>query len=142
VVGTGTGTIIDKVKPPKFGGSTSWTVFHPSSKAAADHSNWTSCQISHLFAILQEQSAFVPRSVPTGWTHEDIVRALKDRYADHQCVEAYRTELKARIQESGKSLQDYSAAVELLVTGPCIIIRGLHTEIYSPCIRRQIDKGN
>jgi hypothetical protein len=39
-VGSSAGTSADKVKPPKFDGSTSWIVFQRQFDAAATHNDW------------------------------------------------------------------------------------------------------
>jgi hypothetical protein len=52
--------------------------------------------------------------MPAGATHEDIVGVLKSRYRDNELATAYRSQLKARIQLSSESLQEFAAAVEQL----------------------------
>jgi hypothetical protein len=44
----------------------------------------------------------------------DIVESLQDRFGDHQLAAAYRSQFKARVQMSGKTLQKFAAAVERL----------------------------
>jgi hypothetical protein len=39
--GGSAGANADKVKPPKFDGSTSWVVFHCQFEAEANHNDWT-----------------------------------------------------------------------------------------------------
>jgi hypothetical protein len=53
-------------------------------------------------------------SVPTEATYEDIVEALKDSYADLQPAAAYRSQLKARTQANGETLQEFAAAIDKL----------------------------
>jgi uncharacterized protein (DUF2132 family) len=57
---------------------------------------------------LQRQAA----DILHGATYEDIVGALKGRYGDCQLAEAYRAQLKARIQLIGEQQQEFVAAVE------------------------------
>jgi hypothetical protein len=113
--GSSAGANADKVKPPKFDGSTSWVVFHRQFEAAAIHNDWTQREKSaHLLSILQGQAADVLHSVPAEASYEDIVGALQDRFGDHQLAAAYRSQLKARVQKSGETLQEFAAAVEQL----------------------------
>jgi hypothetical protein len=59
------GANADKVKPPKFDGSTSWVVFHRQFDAAATHNDWTPGEkAAHLLSVLQGQAADVLHSVP------------------------------------------------------------------------------
>jgi hypothetical protein len=52
--GSSAGTSADKVKPPKFDGSTSWIVFQRQFDAAATHNNWTPGEkAAHLLSVLQ-----------------------------------------------------------------------------------------
>jgi chromosome segregation ATPase len=53
VVGSSAGVNADKVKPPKFDGSTSWVVFHCQFDAAATHNDWTPREkAAHLLSVL------------------------------------------------------------------------------------------
>jgi hypothetical protein len=100
------GTSADKVKPPKFDGSTSWAVFHRQFEAATNHNDWTSHEkAAHLLAVLQRQAADILHSIPAGATYKDIVGVLKGRYGEHQLAAACRAQLKARIQLSSESQQ-------------------------------------
>jgi hypothetical protein len=111
--GSSVGTNADKVKPPKFDGSTSWVVFRQFD-AAAIHNDWTPREkAAHLLSVLQGQAADVLHSVPAEASYEDIVGALRDRFGDHQLA-AYRSHLKARMQTGGETLQEFAAAVEQL----------------------------
>jgi hypothetical protein len=47
-------------------------------------------------------------SVPTEATYEDIFEALKDSYADIKTVMAYRSQLKARTEDNGETLQEFA----------------------------------
>jgi hypothetical protein len=110
--GGNAGANADKVKPPKFDGSTSWVVFHRQFDAAAIHNDWTPREkAAHL---LQGQAADILHSVPAEASYEDIVGALRDRFGDHQLAAAYRSHLKARVQMGGETLQEFAAAVEQL----------------------------
>jgi hypothetical protein len=104
--GGNAGANADKVKPPKFDGSTSWVVFHRQFDSAAIHNDWTPREkAAHLLSVLQGQAADVLHSVPAEAPYEDIVGALRDRFGDHQLAAAYRSHLKARVQTGGETLQ-------------------------------------
>jgi hypothetical protein len=65
VGGSSAGNNADKVKPPKFNGSTSWVVFQRQFYAAAIHNDWTPREKdAHLLSVLQGQAAHVLHSVP------------------------------------------------------------------------------
>jgi hypothetical protein len=56
--GGNAGANVDKVKPPKFDGSTSWAVFHRQFEAAAIHNDWTPRRkAAKLLSVLQGQAA-------------------------------------------------------------------------------------
>jgi chromosome segregation ATPase len=56
--GGNAGANADKVKLPKFDGSTSWVVFHRQFDAAAIHNDWTPREkAAHLLSVLQGQGA-------------------------------------------------------------------------------------
>jgi hypothetical protein len=113
--GSSAGTNADKVKPPKFDGSTSWIVFQRQFGAAAIHNDWTPGEKSaHLLSVLQGQAAHILHSIPAEASYEDIVGALRNRFGDHQLAAAYRSHLKARVQTGGETLQEFAAAAEEL----------------------------
>jgi hypothetical protein len=108
-------TSANKLKPQKFHGSTSWPAFHCQFEAVTSHNEWTSCEkATHLLAILQGQVADILHSVLARAAYEDIIRALKGCYTDHQLAVGYWVQLKARIQLGSKSLQEFAAATEQL----------------------------
>jgi hypothetical protein len=51
-------------------------------------------------------------SVRTAATYEETVEALKDSYEDLQPAAAYWSQLKARTQVNGETLQEFAAAIE------------------------------
>jgi len=113
--GGGPGANSTTVKPPKFDGGTSWAVFHRQFEASAFQNNWTSNEKAvHLLSVLQGKAADILHTVPAEATYEDIVGALQDCFGDHQLAAAYRSELKARVQVSSETLQEFAAAVEQL----------------------------
>jgi len=113
--GGGQGAHSTTVKPPKFDGATFWAVFHRQFEAAAVQNNWTSNEkAAHLLSVLQGKAADILHTVPAEAKYEDIVGALQDRFGDHQLAAAYRSQLKARVQASSETLQEFAAAVEQL----------------------------
>jgi hypothetical protein len=85
------GANADKVKPPKFDGSTSWAVFHQF-EASAIHNDWTPREkAAYLLGVLQGQTADILHSVPAKASYEDIVGALQDRFGDYQLAAVYRS---------------------------------------------------
>jgi hypothetical protein len=65
-------------------------------------------------SVLQGPAADILHSIPAGASYEDIIGALRDRFGDHQLAAAYRSQLKARVQLNGETLQKVAAAVEQL----------------------------
>jgi hypothetical protein len=63
--------------------------------------------------VLQGQAAIV-RTVPAEVTYADITGALRDRSGAKQLAAAYRSQFKARVQTSGKTLQEFAATTEQL----------------------------
>jgi hypothetical protein len=113
--GGNTGTNIDKVKPPKFDGSKSRTVFHSQVEAAPIRNVWTPREkAADFLSVPQGQASDILHSVPAETSYEDIVRAMQNRFVDHQLAAACRSQLKARVQMSGETLQEFAAAVEQL----------------------------
>jgi DNA repair exonuclease SbcCD ATPase subunit len=113
--GGGAGANSTTVKPPKFVGETSWTVFHRQLEAEAVKNNWTPNEkAAHLLSELQRKSADILHTVQTEAKYEDIAGALRDRFGDYQLAAAYRSQLKARVQASGETLKEFAAAVEQL----------------------------
>jgi hypothetical protein len=104
---------VNNVKPPKFDGSTSWTVFHRQFESAAIHNHWTPKEKgAYLLSVLQGKAADILHNVPAEASYEDIVGSLPDRFRNHQQVATYRSQLKARDQMSCETLQDFAAAVD------------------------------
>jgi hypothetical protein len=113
--GGGTGANTTRVKPPKFDGATSWVVFHRQFEAAAVQNGWIPNEkAAPLLSVLHINAADILHTVPPKATYEDIVESLRDHFGDHQLPGAYRSQLKARVQASGETLQKFAAAVELL----------------------------
>ena len=77
--------------------------------------NWMpSEKAAHLLSVLHGKVADILHTVPAEVTYKDIVESLRDRFGDHQLAAAYWSQLKARMQESGETLQEFAAAVEQL----------------------------
>jgi hypothetical protein len=60
---------------------------------------------------MQGTAADILNTVPAEATYEDILGELMDSFVDHQLAAAYRSQIKARAQASGETLQDFTAAV-------------------------------
>jgi hypothetical protein len=103
--GGNAGKSTDRAKPLKFDWSASWAVFYHQFKASANHDCTSRKKAADLLTILQGQAANIIHSVPTGAAYQDTISALEGRYGDHQLTAAYQSQLKARMQLSGKSLQ-------------------------------------
>ncbi|KAJ4438192.1 hypothetical protein ANN_14131 [Periplaneta americana] len=102
------------VKTPKFDGTTSWAIFRRQFEAIAEHNGWTPAEkTTQLLAALQGQASEILHSVPEDGTATEIMAVFEGRYGDHQLEAAFRTQLKKRVQQSGKSLQEFAMAVEL-----------------------------
>jgi hypothetical protein len=113
--GGNTGTNVDKVKTPKFDGSTFWAVFHRHFEAADIQNVCTPREkAAYLMSVLQGRAAHNLHRVPAEASYEDIVGALQDRFWDHKLAATYRSQLKARVQVSGETLQEFAAVVEQL----------------------------
>ena len=121
------------VKPLKFNGATSWAAFHGQFEAAAVQNNWTPNEKSaHLLSVLQGKASDILHTMPTEAMYEDIVRALRDRFGDHQQAAAYWLQFKARVKMSGETLQEFTATVQelahrALVGLPAALIQRLPT---------------
>lgn len=62
--------------------------------------------------MLRGKAADILHTVPAEATYSDIVGAFRDRFGDHKLAAAYRSQLKARVQTSGETLHEFTAAVE------------------------------
>jgi hypothetical protein len=83
--------------------------------AAAVQNNLTPNEkVAHLLSVLKGQAADIVWTVPAKATYQDVIGALRDRFGDHQLAAAYRSQLKARVQISGETLQEFVAAAEQL----------------------------
>jgi hypothetical protein len=66
--------------------------------------------------MIQGKAADILHTEPAEAKYEDIVGALQDRFGGHQLAAAYWSLLKARVQASSETLQEFAAAVEQLAT--------------------------
>lgn len=113
--GGNAGISTDRVKPIKFDASTTWTLFYRQVEAATNHNDWTSREKArHRFAVTQAQAADILQCPSRRVTRRYRWRS-EGRYGDHQLAVAYLSQLKARIQLSGETLQEFLAAFEQLV---------------------------
>jgi hypothetical protein len=56
--------------------------------------------------------------MPAKATYEDITGALRDRFGDHKLTATYRAQLKAKVQTSAETLQEFAVAVKQLAHEP------------------------
>ncbi|GBN71320.1 Transposon Ty3-I Gag-Pol polyprotein [Araneus ventricosus] len=106
-------------KPLTFDGQTSWTVFKTHFDVVSSTNGWTDfLKASQLVASLRGSAAEVLQGIPADKLTDltTIEKALESRFGDSHLTQFYRTELKARIQKPGKSLQLLAADVERLMS--------------------------
>jgi hypothetical protein len=113
-VGSRTGNDARWAKPPKFDGSTSWTMFRRQFETAADHNRWMPREVTYLIAALQGRAYYVLHGVPRGAMYEETIEALEDCFRDQHLAAAYRSQLKMRTQKAGESLQEFATTIEQL----------------------------
>jgi hypothetical protein len=95
----------------------SWAVFQ--FQAAANKNDWISREkAAHLLTLLQGQATDIMHNVHIGTACEDIVWNLKGRYGNHQLAAAYWSQLKARMQLSSESIQEFAAPGEQFAHRP------------------------
>jgi hypothetical protein len=112
--GTGNGTCA--VTPPKFDGTTSWSVFRHQFETVVEHNGWTPKEKStYLITALEGRATDMLHGIPKGATYEEILQALEDCFGDEHFAAAYRSQLKVRTQKAGESLQDFATAIQQLV---------------------------
>ncbi|GBM91843.1 Retrovirus-related Pol polyprotein from transposon 297 [Araneus ventricosus] len=107
------------VKSLTFDGQTSWTVFKTEFGVVSSENGWNNrVKSSQLVASLRGSAAEVLNGIPSDkltdlWT---IEKALEARFGDNNLTQFYRSELKARRQKPGESLQVLTADVERLMS--------------------------
>ena len=84
-----------------------------------------------FFSVIHGKAADILHTVPAEATYEDIVESLRDRFGDHQLAAAYRSQLNARVQESGETLQEFTAAGSSWHTEPWL-------DFLSPLFKRSL----
>jgi hypothetical protein len=68
-----TGTEVGAAQPPKFDGSTLWTVYRRQLETVAEHNYWTPCEkYTYPMATLNEPATHILHGVPTGATYEEV----------------------------------------------------------------------
>jgi hypothetical protein len=82
---------VNKIKPPRFDGSMSWTQFHGEVKARVKRNSWTNQEKArHLLALLQGQAVYILHSVPSGPRYKDMAEVLEGHYGDNQPAMVYQ----------------------------------------------------
>jgi hypothetical protein len=97
------GGVAVMVKKQNFEVLMSWTGFRRQFEVVANHDYWQAREITLLLSIQERQPVDIPHSVPTAAICACIVRRLEC------CYEACRSQLIARSQLSGDSLQEFAA---------------------------------
>lgn len=133
-----------KIKLPVFDGLSSWSVYKVQLEAAASYNGWsTKEKAANLMLALRGQAASLLRTLPAGSMDLNaIMAALEQRYGDGHLQTVYRSQLKARVQRSGESLQEFAAGVEQLsqlayVSAPTDIQQHLATQAFIDGLRDQ-----
>jgi hypothetical protein len=108
------------------------SMFHHQFKATAGHNNWTPCQkrggggkerkgkekkrrSAHVLCNLQGQAAMFYTVSPL--KQQETTEALESCYGAHHLATEYHSQLKARTQLVGESLQEFATTVEQLTHG-------------------------
>ncbi|GBL77859.1 Retrovirus-related Pol polyprotein from transposon 297, partial [Araneus ventricosus] len=102
-----------------FDGQTSWTVFKTQFDVVSSANGWNNrVKASQLVASLRGSAAEVLQGIPSDKLTDlmAIENALEARFGDSHLTQFYRTELKARRQKPGESLQVLAADVERLMS--------------------------
>jgi hypothetical protein len=111
--GTGNGTCA--VTPPKFNGTTSWSVFRHQFETVAEHNGWTpKGKSTYLITALEDRATDVLHGISKGATYEEILQALENCLKEELFASAYCSQLKVRTQKAGESLQDFATAIQQL----------------------------
>ncbi|GBM32081.1 hypothetical protein AVEN_223020-1 [Araneus ventricosus] len=107
------------VKSLTSDGQTSWTVFKTEFDVVSTANGWNNrVKSSQLLASLRRSAAEVLQGIPSYKLTDltTIENALEARFGDSHLTQFYRTELKARRQKPGESLQVLAADVERLMS--------------------------
>jgi hypothetical protein len=84
-------------------------------KTVVEHNGWTPAdKTTYLIAALNEPTANILHSVPTGTTYEEVTEVLKNCYSDHHLAEAFHAQLRRSVQHTGDSLQEFAATINHL----------------------------
>jgi hypothetical protein len=65
-----------------------------------------------LITALKGQAADVLYGIPTNATYEETLQAIEDHFRGQPFATSFHSQLKTRTQRAGKSLQDFSTAIE------------------------------
>jgi hypothetical protein len=91
------------VQTPEFDGLTSWAVFQRQFEIMMEHNGWTlGDKAAYLIATLNEPTAHILHSNPTGAKYKEVAAVLKNRYVDHHLAETFHAQLR-RNQHAGES---------------------------------------
>jgi hypothetical protein len=81
----------------------------------AKHNHWFHEEKStYVITAVKGLAAEVLHGIPTTATFEETLQTLEDRFGYQHFAAAYRSQLKARTQRAGESLQHFATAAEQL----------------------------
>lgn len=107
-----------KVSTPTFDGQMSWTIYKKQFEVAANSNGWDDkAKAAGLILALRGPALAILQTIPPSMQEDyyTIINALELRFGDQHLTEVYFTQLKARVQKSGESLQEFEAEIERLV---------------------------
>ena len=78
-------------------------------------------------------------TVPAEAKYEDIVGALQDRFGDHHLAAAYWSQIKARVQASSETLQEFAAAVQQLAHRALLYSNRSRPLFHRRCTREGVE---
>ena len=107
----------NKIKLPRFDGTSSWSLFKTQFEMAAEYNGWDSAdRATNLAMSLQGQALYVLHNVPQGKRGDflTLLQALEARFGDEHLKPMYQAQLTVRKRKTGESLQEYAADIDKL----------------------------
>jgi hypothetical protein len=139
--GSENATSTNRVKPPEFNGTVSWSVYKRQFEAAAEANRWTTEEkATALILSLRGQASELLQTVSDQQDYSTLVRALELRYGDEHLQEVYKVQLKNRQQKSGETLQELAADIERLThlaypTAAGEFLDSIKADIFTDAVR-------
>ena len=106
------------VKAPTFDGRCHWATYLRQLEAAACANNRTEKDkaVSLVLALKGPTAELLQKVPPDSQnTYAELIKALELRYGDKHLRDVYCSQLRARRQHSGESLQEFEASIEKLI---------------------------